>query len=49
MHSLYDVLPKLAHGQVSVLDVAIDRVEPLFPQPYMRRPGRSRGMARKAD
>lgn len=34
MHALHDALPKLAHGQVSVLDVAIDRVEPMFPQPY---------------
>lgn len=34
MHALHDALPKLAEGQVSVLDVAIDRVEPHYPQPY---------------
>lgn len=32
--ALYDALPKLAYGQVSVLDVAVDRVDPLFPQPH---------------
>lgn len=34
MWSLHDALPKLAQGQVSVLDVAVDRVEPMFPPPY---------------
>ena len=34
IHTLHDALPKLAQGQVSVLDVAIDRVEPHYPQPY---------------
>lgn len=34
LHALDDALPKLAYGQVSVLDVAVDRVDPLFPQPY---------------
>lgn len=34
LYALNDALPKLALGQVSVLDVAIDRIEPMFPQPY---------------
>jgi len=34
LSALHDALPKLAYGQVSVLDVAVDRVDPLFPQPY---------------